>query len=247
MLSKSTYQKLVSKNKCSAIALIDPDVKNDAKLDTIIDIINSSGFDAIFVGGSFIIDNLFESRLKHIKSRTDLPVILFPGSSTQVSGEADAILYLSLISGRNPQYLIGEHVQSAPKIHNLKLEAIPTGYILLDGGKKTSVAIMSNTLPIPVENKEIILAHALAGQYLGQKFIYLEMGSGAKKNISAELVSYIKNNISIPIIVGGGINTIESAKSISNAGADFIVIGSLLENENNNNLIKKICHVIHEN
>lgn len=250
MLKQSVFQTLINTSKnqqCSAIALIDPDVKNDSILDDIIEKINFSGFDAIFVGGSIIMDNLFESRLKYIKSKTNLPVILFPGSSTQVSGETDAILYLSLISGRNPQYLIGEHVQSAPKIHNLQLETIPTGYILIDGGSKTSVEIMSNTISIPPEKKEIILAHALAGQFLGQKLIYLEMGSNSKKSVNPELIHYLKSNLSIPVIAGGGIKSVEDAKAISHSGADFIVIGSLLEQEQDNNNIKNICDAIHGN
>lgn len=246
MKNNSIYKYLISKNnRCSAIALIDPDVKNDIKLDSIIDTINYSNFDAIFVGGSIIMDNLFEKRLKYIKSKTNLPIILFPGSSTQVSKEADAILFLSLISGRNPQYLIEEHVKSAPEIYNIGIETIPTGYILLESGKKTSVEIVSKTQPIPLDKKEVILAHALAGQYLGNKLIYLEMGSGAKISINTDLVSYIKSKISIPLVIGGGINSIETAKLISSAGADFIVIGTLLENEQDKNKIKKICEIIH--
>jgi len=250
-LSKqSVFQTLINNSnqqRCSAIALIDPDVKNDSILDDIIEKINYCGFDAIFVGGSIIMDHLFESRLKYIKSKTDLPLILFPGSSTQVSGEADAILYLSLISGRNPQYLIGEHVQSASKIHNLQLETIPTGYILIDGGSKTSVEIMSNTISIPPDKKEIILAHALAGQFLGQKLIYLEMGSNSKKSVNPKLVQYLKSNLSIPIIAGGGIKSYEDAKEISQSGADFIVLGSFLEQEKDYNKIKNICDAIHGN
>jgi len=246
LAKNSIYKNLISQNnRCSAIALIDPDVKNDIKLDSIIDTINYSNFDAIFVGGSIIMDNLFEKRLKYIKSKTNLPVILFPGSSAQVSKDADAILFLSLISGRNPQYLIEEHVKSAPEIYKIGIETIPTGYILLESGKKTSVEIVSKTQPIPLDKKDVILAHALAGQYLGNKLIYLEMGSGAKISINTDLVSYIKSKISIPLVIGGGINSIETAKLISSAGADFIVIGTLLENEQDKNKIKKICEIIH--
>ena len=248
MTQNSVLHSLLNFNKnqrCSAIALIDPDVKNDEILDEILGKINYSGFDAILVGGSIIMDHLFEDRLKHIKSKTKLPVILFPGSSTQVSAEADAILYLSLISGRNPQYLIGEHVKSAPKIFNIGLETIPAGYILIDGGCKTSVEIISNTTSIPPEKKDIILAHALAGQFLGYQLIYLEMGSNSAKAINPELVNYLKSKLSIPIIVGGGIKSNETAKSIANAGADFIVIGSLLEQQQNKNNIKEICDSIH--
>ena len=250
MIKNSIYNKLNQLNKMqksSAIALIDPDVKNDNTLAEIVDKINFSGFDAIFVGGSIIMDHLFESRLKFIKENTDLPVILFPGSSTQVSNKADAILFLSLISGRNPQYLIGEHVQSAPKIYNIGLEAIPTGYILIDGGSKTSVEIISNTISIPSDKKDIILAHALAGQFLGHKLIYLEMGSNSQKVINSDLVEFIKPKLSIPLIIGGGIKTIKSARQISESGADFIVIGSLLEQSNEKNLIKEICSSINGN
>ena len=246
----SIYKKLINLNqsqKSSAIALIDPDVKNNNILERIINTINSSSFDVIFVGGSIIMDHLFEERLNFIKSNTDLPVILFPGSSTQISRNADALLFLSLISGRNPQYLIGEHVQSAPKIYNLGLETIATGYILIDSGYKSSVEIMSNTTSIPLDKKDIILAHALAGEYLGQKLIYLEMGSNSKKSIDPSLVRYVKDKITIPLIIGGGIKTRKSAELISKAGADFIVISSLIEESYNDLEIKDICNTIHGN
>ena len=148
-----------------AMALIDPDSKNDQRLDRIMGIILESDFDAVLVGGSTILDDDFKQRIQKIRNLLDLPIILFPGSSLQLSPNADAVLYLSLLSGRNPQYLIGEHVQSAPIIQNYGLETIPTGYILLDGGKPSSVQIMSNTNPIPMEKTEIIISHALAGEY----------------------------------------------------------------------------------
>ena len=164
------YSKLESirlKRGAVAIALLDPDAKNDDGLKKMVQLVNDSDFDAIFIGGSLISDNEFESRIKTVKDNTDLPIIIFPGSSNQLSQYADALLFLSLISGRNPQYLIGEHVKSAPVIHKMKLETIPTAYILLDGGVRSSVEIISNTSPIPMNKHDIILAHALAGEYLG--------------------------------------------------------------------------------
>tara|TARA_B100000029_G_scaffold23547_1_gene23342 strand:- start:798 stop:1544 length:747 start_codon:yes stop_codon:yes gene_type:complete len=232
-------------NGCGCLALIDPDVKNSNGLGEMIDCINRSNFDGILVGGSLVMDNNFDARIQTIKSNTDLPVILFPGSSTQLSQHADAILFLSLLSGRNPQFLIGEHVQSAPKIYNIGLETIPTGYILLDGGSRSSVEVMSNTNPLPMEKQDIVLAHALAGQYLGLKAIFLEAGSGAEKSVSPELVSYLKNSLSIPIIVGGGIRNTDVANELVHAGADYIVLGNILEKEKDVNTIKQICEVIH--
>ena len=212
-----------------AIALLDPDVKNDDGLKKMVQLVNDSDFDAIFVGGSLISDNEFESRIKTVKDNTDLPIIIFPGSSDQLSQYADALLFLSLISGRNPQYLIGEHVKSAPVIHNMKLETIPTAYILLDGGVRSSVEIMSNTSPIPMNKHDIILAHALAGEYLGNKLIFLEAGSGAKNHAACEIISIISKQIQIPIVVGGGVNTSESAGQLVSSGANYIVTGTQIE------------------
>ena len=230
MRTYSYLKKILSEKRCGAFALIDPDIKNEGMLLKTVEKINNSGFDAILVGGSLIQDNKFDVRIDYIKNNTDLPVIIFPGSSKQLSGKADAILYLSLLSGRNPQYLIGEHVESAPVINRLALEAIPTGYILLDGGRRSSVEIISNTSPLPMNKVDIILAHALAGQYLGNKFIFLECGSGASNHASTTIIKTLSNRLNIPIIVGGGITSAKSAKSISDAGANFIVIGTHIEN-----------------
>ena len=212
-----------------AIALLDPDAKNDDGLKKMVQLVNDSDFDAIFVGGSLISDNEFESRIKTVKDNTDIPIIIFPGSSNQLSEYADALLFLSLISGRNPQYLIGEHVKSAPVIHKMKLETIPTAYILLDGGVRSSVEIMSNTSPIPMNKHDIILAHALAGEYLGNKLIFLEAGSGAKNHAACELISIISKQIQIPIVVGGGVNTLEAAGKLVSSGANYIVTGTQIE------------------
>ena len=230
MTTYSKLIKLLDNRRCGALALIDPDIKNDISLLETVDKINKSGFDAILVGGSLIQDNNFDDRIKCIKTNTNLPVIIFPGSSKQLSGNADAILFLSLLSGRNPQYLIGEHVESAPVIKNLGLEPIPTGYILLDGGSRTSVEIISNTSPLPMNKVDIVLAHALAGQYLGNKFIFLECGSGASNIASTKIVETLSTILDIPLIVGGGITNAKSAKLMSDSGARFIVVGTYIEN-----------------
>ncbi|MBC8311250.1 MAG: geranylgeranylglyceryl/heptaprenylglyceryl phosphate synthase [Candidatus Marinimicrobia bacterium] len=244
MNTYSQLEKLLSAKRCGAFALIDPDIKNDSILLETVDKINESGFDAILVGGSLLQDNNFDTRINQIKKNTELPVIIFPGSSKQLSGKADAILFLSLLSGRNPQYLIGEHVESAPVIHSLGLEPIPTGYILLDGGSRTSVEIISNTIPLPMNKVDIILAHALAGQYLGNKFIFLECGSGASNHASTAIVNALSSRLDIPIIVGGGITSAESANAISKAGASFIVVGTHIENGASVEQLKEITTAI---
>ena len=224
-----------SKNSCSLIALIDPDKKNKNNLNSQIKYINSnSQFCAVFVGGSLIMDSNFKSRVEVIKESINLPVISFPASSGQINENFDAILFLSLISGRNPHYLIGEQVISSPIIYDLKKEVIPVGYILLDGGSCTAVEVISGTKSLPMDNHDIILAHALASQYLGHKFIYLECGSGANRYIDLDLLSAIKDCVDIPIIVGGGIKNHKDISRIATAGADFIVISSLIENIVNN-------------
>ena len=229
-----------------AVALIDPDTKNDEILLSMINLINECDFDIIFVGGSLISDNEFDRRLEFIKHNTNLPLVIFPGSSNQLSAHADAILYLSLISGRNPQYLIGEHVKSAPLIYNLSIETIATAYILLESGVRSSVEVVSDTKPIPMEKHDIILAHALAGQYLGKSLIFLESGSGAKDHATCEIVSYLKPHLNIPIIVGGGVNTAESADLLVKSGADYIVTGSQIENLPSSTELIQFTQAIHQ-
>jgi len=229
-----------------AIALIDPDIKNDNALLNMLELINESDFDAIFIGGSLISDNDFESRLKEVAKNTELPVIIFPGSSNQLSQHADAVLFLSLISGRNPQYLIGEHVKSAPIIHNMNLEAIPTAYILLDGGIRSSVEVMSNTSPIPMNKYDIILAHALAGEYLGNSFVFLESGSGAQNHAASDVVSIVSKQLNIPIIVGGGIYTSASAQSLVDSGAGYVVFGSKIEQNPSIKELRKLTNAVHK-
>jgi len=218
------------KKKPALIALIDPDKKNKKTLQAQVDYIKKANrFCAVFVGGSLIMDSDYSSRIKMIKKSVDLPLIAFPSSSNQIDKIFDATLFLSLISGRNPHYLIGEHVISAPIIYDLKMEVIPVGYILLDAGNRTSVELVSGTRSLPMNNYDIIIAHSLASQYLGHKFIYLECGSGATNSIDLDLLSTIKEHVDIPIIVGGGIKSKEDISNINTAGADFIVVGSMIE------------------
>jgi phosphoglycerol geranylgeranyltransferase len=226
----SIYNTLFSNKKKTKVAvLIDPDKQDFKSVGKTIEICNHCEVDLIMIGGSLVSENP-EVFIIKIKKHTQLPVILFPGSLMQISGKADAILLLSLISGRNPEYLIGNHVIAAQYIKKSKLEVIPTGYILIESGNTTSVQYISNTLPIPRNKPGIAVATAIAGEMLGLKAIYLEAGSGATNSVPAEIISAVKKNISIPLIVGGGIRTSTQIDNIKNAGADIIVIGNSLEN-----------------
>jgi phosphoglycerol geranylgeranyltransferase len=186
------------------------------------------GIDLLFVGGSTVSRNQLKETVSLIKQLCSLPVFIFPGSSQQISHDADALLYLSLISGRNPDYLIGHHVNSAPELFNSTLEIIPTGYVLIDGGKPTSVAYVSQTTPIPCEELSIVRSTCMAGLLLGQKVLYLDAGSGAKYPIPSNLIRDV-SSLGAPLIVGGGIRTIEALHSAHAAGANVAVIGNHVE------------------
>ncbi len=214
-------------NRAGLVILIDPDKVN--KLDEKIRLYEKLGIDLFFLGSSQPIEADINLVAKQIKGISKLPLIIFPGAPNQVTKEADAVLFLSLISGRNPDYLINNHVIAAPFIKSIKLEVIPVGYILVESGKKTSVEIISKTTPLSSENIENIVNHSIAGEFLGMKSIYLEAGSGALKNVSVDIVKAVKKNIDIPLIVGGGIRDKETVKELVDAGADFIVIGNHLE------------------
>ena len=226
------------------IVLIDPDKNSEKSLEEKISKINECGVDAIFVGGSLILDNNCEKRVKMIKSLSKLPIIFFPGGISQLNKYYDAMLFMSILSGRNPHYLIGEQVIAAPIVKDLGIETIPTGYLIIDGGSNSSVQFMSGSNPIPIEKPDILVAHALAAQYLGKKILYLESGSGAKNPIPNHLLEAVKRYIDIPIIVGGGIRTPKSAYEKVQAGASFIVTGSVIE-DNDTNLINEFADAIH--
>jgi putative glycerol-1-phosphate prenyltransferase len=183
----------------------------------------------IFIGGSTVPNKLTEAAVSAIKAETSLPVILFPGDFTQLTSKADAVLFLSLISGRNVEYLIEQQLKAVPFLKNSKLEIIPTGYILLDGGSESAVAQISNTRPMPQENIEAIVHTALAGQFMGAKLIYLEAGSGAKYPVRAEVIEAVKKALEIPLIVGGGIKSEDQKQTAYNAGADTVVMGTAFE------------------
>ncbi len=188
-----------------------------------------SGIDYIFVGGSFCETNKFKETVVTIKRNCDLPVILFPGDKNQISEEADGLLYLSLLSGRNPKYLIEQHIESAFEINALEIEILPTGYILIDGGSETSVSKISETKPIENDNIELALKTSLAGILQGKKIIYFDAGSGAKNPVKNKLIKEYKKLSNVPLIVGGGINTTKKIIKLKNLGVNIIVVGNYLE------------------
>ncbi len=211
--------------------LLDPDKIVWENLDHLLLKINQSPATHIFVGGSIVQSTILEDLITQLKEKTNLPVIIFPGDPSQISPQADAILFLSLLSGRNPDYLIEYQVQAAPILKKTKLEVISTGYILIESGNETAVARVSKTEPLNRENFDLALATAQAGEMLGNKLIYLEAGSGAKKAVPLEMISLIAQNIEIPVIVGGGIVDLHGIKKAYNAGADLVVIGTAFEND----------------
>ena len=219
----------VEKKGAGFIVLIDPDKKNDKNIDQLVEKANQNGVDAIFVGGSIMMDRFYHKRVERIKSISEIPVILFPGGVNQINKHYDAMLFMSLLSGRNSHYLIGEQVIAAPIVKDYGIETIPTGYLLIDGGSPTSVEVVSGTKPLPSNRPDIIVSHALAAQFLGMELIYLEAGSGALNEVPEDVVKKVADEISIGLIVGGGIRTPEDANSIVNSGASFVVIGSAIE------------------
>lgn len=226
----------------SLAVLVDPDKVSESYLSKLCHHADKGLIDYFFVGGSLITSNMMTSTIHFLKKHSSIPVILFPGSTLQVQTDADAILFLSLISGRNPELLIGKHVEAAPVLRQSNLEIISTGYILVENGKATSASYMSNTAPIPFDKPEIASCTAMAGEMLGLKCTYLEAGSGAINSVSCEMVSAVAESTATPLIVGGGIRDKETAKVICNAGADIIVIGTRIEH--NPDIIEDIFHVV---
>ncbi len=218
--------------KKSIAVLIDPDKIDDlSRLRHLIHLANENCIDFFFVGGSLITTLNLADVIRTIKDNVSIPVVLFPGSSLQIDPGADAILFLSLISGRNPDLLIGQHVQAAPILKNNRIEVLPTGYLLINSGRISSVAYISNTTPIPDDKYSLAACTALAGEMLGLRLIYLDAGSGAEREISSKMIASVRKTISVPLLVGGGINTPQKAFAALEAGADMIVIGNALEKD----------------
>ena len=224
---------LVSKNQGKKLfaILIDPDKQKNSDLLLIIKNANKSKVNYFFVGGSLLINDNLNDCIKTIKENSKIPVILFPGNTMQINPEADGILFLSLISGRNPDLLIGKQVISAPILKQTELEIISTGYMLIDSGKATTASYMSNTVPIPREKNAIATSTAIAGQYLGMKLIYMDGGSGAEQPITKNMIKQVSNCIDIPLIIGGGICNAKKAIENCEAGADLIVVGNAIEKD----------------
>jgi putative glycerol-1-phosphate prenyltransferase len=225
--------------------LLDPDRVDRQRLMTMAEAAGRYGVDALLVGSSLITSCDFDERMADIKRVAEIPVIIFPGNAAQVSRHADGILFLSLISGRNPNFLIDEQVKGAPRIKEYGIEPIPTGYMLIGSDRVTSVQFVSGTVPIPREKEDIAMAHALAARYLGMKMVYLEAGSGASAPVPETMVSAVVKYAALPTIVGGGIRTADQAASLVSAGASFLVVGTRLEFENDLGRMSEIADAVH--
>jgi putative glycerol-1-phosphate prenyltransferase len=235
---------LREQNKKAFAVLVDPDKVSLQQIAEIAQLCNEALVDYLFVGGSLMVTQHLDECIQAFKMNSDIPVILFPGSPSQVSRYADALFYLSLISGRNPELLIGAHVVSAPMVKSSGLEVISTGYMVVDGGAATTVSYMSHSAPIPHDKDDIALCTAMAGEMQGKHVLYLDAGSGAKQPISESMIRKIASNTQIPLIVGGGITDPEKAYLNCKAGADVIVVGNAIEKDSS--LIKQIANAVHK-
>lgn len=229
--------------KKSFAVLVDPDKINLATTEQLVSLATEAQIDYFFVGGSLVISNNLDECIREIKVSCSIPVIIFPGSSSQICRYADALLYLSLISGRNAELLIGQHVVSAPAVKQSGLEIMPTGYMVIDGGAPTTVSYISNATPIPSDKSEIAMCTAMAGEMLGMKLIFMDAGSGARNPISQHMIEKVSSHIEAPLIVGGGITNAEKAYLNCRSGADIIVVGNAIEKDAS--LIKEMSDAIH--
>jgi phosphoglycerol geranylgeranyltransferase len=228
------YENLLSlkkQRKSGFAVLVDPDKVAPSDMQYLAELCNDAGVDYILMGGSLLVDHQLDACIQRFKAESSIPIILFPGSPAQVTSYADALLYLSLISGRNPELLIGQHVVSAPAVKASGLEVISTGYMVIDGGVPTTVSYMSGSAPIPANKPDIALCTAWAGELQGKHIIYMDSGSGARLPISEEMVHKVSSNINIPLFVGGGIHTPEKVYANCKAGATIVVVGNAIEKD----------------
>ncbi|KAA3662854.1 MAG: geranylgeranylglyceryl/heptaprenylglyceryl phosphate synthase [Calditrichaeota bacterium] len=238
-------QKVKQEKGAGYFLLLDPDKMQAADIVELSGRAEECGVDAILVGSSILINSGFDELIKAIKDATQVPVIIFPGSTLQISKYADAILFLSLISGRNSDYLIGQQVRSAPIIKHIALETLSTGYMLINSGHYTSAEYMSTTHPIPRDKPDIAKATALAAQFLGMPYVYLEAGSGAKAPVPVKMIRDVVDYVDISVIVGGGIRKPEEARERVEAGASFIVTGNFFEEKKNHHLLREFSDAVH--
>ncbi|MCX8010704.1 MAG: geranylgeranylglyceryl/heptaprenylglyceryl phosphate synthase [Ignavibacteria bacterium] len=244
------YKRLIEeieKKGAIFLILVDPDKSSIEDLQSLVKLCEASDVDGFLVGGSLMLTTNFDSYLINLKSLTKLPLIIFPGGVEQVSPNADAIFFMSIISGRNPENLIGKQVLGAPLVKQAGIEPISVGYMLIESGKTTTAEFLSGSKPIPRHKPEIAVAHALAAEYLGMKFVYLEAGSGAELTVPEEMIYAVSKNCSIPVIVGGGIRDPLTARNKVKAGAKVIVVGNHFDDKANLEQIKKFSDAVHIN
>ena len=246
--SNPTYVRLLEahrRNHPQLFVLVDPDKSDPAELPGFVADAEEAGVDGFLIGGSLALLPRFEECICAMKVAAKTPVIIFPGGIHQVSGEADAILFLSIISGRNPEQLIGQHVIAAPMVRELGLEPISTGYMIIASDTVTSTEYMSYTKPIPREKAEIAAAHALAAEMLGMKLVYLEGGSGASRSVPPEMIRMVRALVDIPVVVGGGIRNPAAAAEKVAAGASIVVVGNHFEDDGNRGQIRAFADAVH--
>ena len=248
-IGKTTvYQYLMDikkRHRAGFLVLIDPDRSSSEVIAEQAVLYEDAGVDAILVGTSLMMGNGFDNFVEALRNVVNIPVIIFPGEKSQVTDRADAILFLSLLSGRNPDLIIGEQIKSAPIVKAIGLEAISTAYLLVDSGRITSVEFMSNTKPIPSDKPEIAVAHAITAEIFGMKLIYLEAGSGAERPVPDEMISAVSSSVDIPVMVGGGIRTPETVARKVAAGASFVVVGNHLEKSANHYDLEALVKAAH--
>lgn len=234
MATGKIYQgltELKSQGRSGFAVLVDPDKVAPADMQYLAELCNDAGVEYLLMGGSLIVEHQLEASVKRFKEDSDIPVLLFPGSPAQMTPYADGLLYLSLISGRNPELLIGQHVVSAPAVRASGLEVISTGYMVIDGGRPTTVSYMSHSAPIPADKPDVALCTAWAGELQGKHIIYMDAGSGAKNPISEEMIKKVSSHIEIPLFIGGGIKTPEKVYDNCRAGANIVVVGNAIEQD----------------